>query len=523
MLGRIMKVALSCCLAVGASTIASACDQDDADGADIALVLSGGGALTSTQIGALQVIEEIGVPIHCVFGTSMGSVTGAMYVSGYTSNEIAEIYLTRDWSQLFRGQIGRVDKPFLQKEGTDEYFADYFAGIGPDGVKLPGGLASMGGLQAEYRNIFSHIPNDTDFDQELRVPFRSVAMNLSTGEAVAFKNGDLVQTILASMAVPGAFAPRKINEELYIDGGMASQLPVRFAKEMGADIVIAIDTTLEPSKLEGSPSLISTTSQIIQITVHRNRQRDVALLTEEDLLMTPDLTGLSSSNFNVFDKGLEAGRSEAETFRERLQEIASKAAPVRDKAINTSSDRPVASTLQLSNASQISDAVIIERLSLDRDDLTDRGGLDRRLRSLSSFGAFGEVDLSQSIDGPLLRVEPRSLGQNLLQAGFRASTTFDGDARYSILSRISRRPVGRFGGEASLSLELGTDFGATAQYYQPFGPEGRYFAIPVISYRGEQVLLDIADERLGEFFEQRGDARLRVGREFGDWGVLSVE
>lgn len=512
---------LGCALA--ASPVVEACDFDDTDGPDVALVLSGGGALTSTQVGVMQIIEDVGVPVHCVLGTSMGSVTGAMYVAGYSPEEIADIYRERPWGEIFRGQVSRNDQAFRQKEGYDDYFSDYFAGIGPDGLKLPGGLSSMNGLQATFRDILDHIPNDSDFTNDLRVPYRSVAMNLSTGEAVAFEDGDLVQTILASMAVPGVFAPRQIGSELYVDGGMAAQLPVQFAKEMGADIIIAIDTTFEPARVAGTPSVTTTTSQLIEITVYRNRQQDVARLGKDDLLITPDLTGLSSSGFTLIDEGVASGRAQAEKHRARLEEIARLAAPAKDRTINPYSVRKNRHPLTVANLSVIDDDLILNRLDLDTADPNDRETIDRRLRSLSSFGAFGDVDLSRSKDGQYLKIAPREIGKDLLQAGFRASTTFDGDARYSLLARLSRRPIGSYGGEASVSFELGTDLGIALQYDQPFGSDGRFFISPLLRYRGEEVLFDLGDERLGEFYEQRVDARLRLGRELGDWGVIMVE
>ncbi len=502
---------------------ALACDFDDTDGPDVALVLSGGGALTATQVGVMQVMEDVGVPVHCVLGTSMRSVTGAMYVAGYSPMEIANIYRERPWGEIFRGEVTRNDQSFRQKEGYDEYFGDYFAGLGPDGVKLPGGLSSMGGLQASFRDIFDHVPNETDFTRDFRVPFRAAAMNLSTGQAVAFAEGDLVQTILASMAVPGAFAPRQIDNELYVDGGMAAQLPVGFAQDMGADIIIAVDTTIEPSRVEGSPGVGATTNQLIQITVHRNRQQDVSLLGEDDLLITPDLTGLSSSGFNLIDEGVASGRAEADKFRAQLEPIARRAAPARDRPINPDDVPGASGPLILANQSDIDDDLIVRRLDLEDARPGDRESVERRLRSLSSFGAFGEVDLSRSLDGQYLRIEPRAIGKNLLQAGFRASTTFDGDAQYGLLTRLSRRPTGPMNGEASLSLEIGTDLGIALQYDQPFGPDGRFFVSPLLSYRGEEVLFDLGDQRLGEFYEQRTDARLRLGRELGDWGVLMIE
>ncbi|GGD02495.1 patatin-like phospholipase family protein [Aquisalinus flavus] len=522
-MGSIVRTALVVFVCLAASSAALACDFDDIDGPDVALVLSGGGALTSTQVGVMQVMEEVGVPVHCVLGTSMGSVTGAMYVAGYSAEEIADIYRERPWGEIFRGQISRNDQAFRQKEGYDDYFADYFAGVGSDGVKLPGGLSSMGGLQATFRDIFYHIPNASDFTRDFRVPYRSVAMNLSTGEAVAFPQGDLVQTILASMAVPGVFAPRQINDELYIDGGMAAQLPVQFAKDMGADIIIAVDTTIEPARVEGSPSVTTTASQLIQITVYRNRQQDVARLGENDLLITPDLTGLSSSGFTLIDEGVASGRAEAEKHRAQLEDIARRAAPARNRAIDPFEMRENQGPLTVENLSDINDELVLNRLDLDNADPNDRETIDSRLRSLSSFGAFGDVDLSRSKDGQYLKIVPREIGKNLLQAGFRASTTFDGDARYALLARLSRRPIGSYGGEGSVSFELGTDLGVALQYDQPFGPDGRFFVSPLLRYRGEEVLFDLGDQRLGEFYEQRVDARLRIGRELGDWGVVMIE
>lgn len=521
---RVLTIAFVSVGLAFAASAARACDFDDADGPDVALVLSGGGALTGTQIGVMQIIEDVGVPIHCVFGTSMGSVTGAMYVAGYNAEEIATLYRERPWGEIFRGRVTRGDQPFLQKEGYDAYFGDYFAGVGPDGLRLPGGLATMNGLQATFREIFDHIPNDTDFTADFRVPYRSVAMNLSTGEAVAFEDGDLVQTILASMAVPGVFPPRDIEDELYVDGGMAAQLPVRFAKEMGADIVIAVDTTIEPSRVDGSPSVTSTTNQLIQITVYRNTLTDIALLGEGDLLIRPDLTGLSSSDFTLIDEGVASGRAEAEKFRRQLEDIAARAAPARDRRISPREvPSPTSGVVLIANETEINDTLIIERLGLDENETPDREATLHRLRSLSSFGAFGEVDLARSLDGQLLRIQPRPIGRNLLQAGFRASTTFDRDAYYALLARLSRRPMNNLGAEASVALEIGTNLGATFEYLQPFGSRGRYFVSPIVSLRGEEILFDLGDERLGEFWEQRADARLRLGRELGDWGVVAVE
>jgi len=165
----------------------------------------------------MQIIDELGIPVHCISGTSMGAVVGSFYASGYSADEIAEIFVSEDWGAVFRGQVPRADKAFIQKEREETYFSGDILGFQNGKTELPGGLNSMQGLKILYRDILAEVPLDADFDK-LGIPFRAVGTKLETGEAVAFKEGDLVESILVSMAVPGVFAPRIIDGVAYVDG-----------------------------------------------------------------------------------------------------------------------------------------------------------------------------------------------------------------------------------------------------------------------------------------------------------------
>ncbi len=514
--------ALGAALAATALNPADACDDNDEDGLDVALVLSGGGAFTTTQVGALSVIQELGVPIHCVVGASMGAVTGALYAAGYDAHDLREVYSTPGWGETFRGGVDRLNKPYLQKESEDQYFSGYVAGVGPDGLRLPGGFGDMSGLQSRFRDLLRHIPLSLDFNA-LRVPYRSVAMDLSTGDAVAFEEGDLVQTMLASMAVPGLFAPRQIEGRLFVDGGLAAQLPVKTALDMGADLIIALDTTTDPPPVEPGVSVAGATQQLIRITVYRNWLEQTALLDADDALIRPDLSGLTTASFDRAEEGFASGRAAAERARSQLIDIRDKAAPARDRPIDRLKPQEPDGPLILINESGIDDDVIRDRFNYDTLDLDDRTDLSRRLQDLAAFGAFGDVDFVANPDVAILKVSERPLGRNLLQAGLRASTTFNGDSNFAVLGRFSRRPFSRRGGEFSVSVELGTDFGVTAQLYQPLGGGGRFFVQPAITFRGEELLFDIGDTRVGEFLQQQGDVRLRLGRELGRWGIVALD
>ena len=167
----------------------------------IGLVLSGGGAKGAAEVGALKVIEEVGIPIDFIAGTSIGSIVGGLYSLGYRAENLDSLFLSQEWLDLF--VKGNLIGFFEQFTGNDDH-ADFSA---------------------------------------LPIPFACVAVDLKTQREVILQNGSLASAMRASMAIPGIFKPVKVNGRLLVDGGMMNNLPVDVVKKMGADIVIAIDLT----------------------------------------------------------------------------------------------------------------------------------------------------------------------------------------------------------------------------------------------------------------------------------------
>jgi len=502
---------------VGWANPASACDDDDADGLDIGLVLSGGGALSSTQVGAIQALDELGIPIHCVAGTSFGAVVGGFYASGYTGDEIAEIFQTTNWNDIIVTGAARGSQTYLQKEQEGEYFSGHFAGLDENGLRLPSGLASMQELRRFFRETLSHIEIGTDFDQ-IGLPYRAVATNLSDGTAKAFDDGDIVEAMLASMAVPGIYAPRIVDGGTYVDGGMAANLPVQIAKDMGADIIIAIDTTIAPGEVFGRVDVGVVSQQLLNIVVYRQYETQIAHLKDPDLLIKPELDGLTVAGFQNVELGFESGRSAMNSHRAELSEIKRLAAPSERVFLRRERRENGREELIIVNDTLISDERIKSRYQASAPKPSSI-----RFRDLAAFGGFDEVDLAKTRDGARLQVSERDLGQTVLQAGMRSSNNFSGDSKFSLLARISKRPFSVDGGEIDAAFEFGSDFGAQVRVTHPLGESGKYFVQPQVFYRGEEILFDIGDVRIGEFWQQRVGARVRVGRELGNWGVVGFE
>ena len=172
----------------------------------IGLVLGGGGAKGAAEIGVLKYIEESGVHIDCIVGTSIGAIIGGLYSVGYRSQQLDSLFLNTNWEEIFSNSIS----------GTQQ-ISDVFSSL-------------------------LNLPDSIDFDS-LPIPYRCVAADIINTEEVVLQRGNLAAAMRASMAIPGAFKPMKWGKKILVDGGMLNNLPVDVAKEMGADIIIAIDLT----------------------------------------------------------------------------------------------------------------------------------------------------------------------------------------------------------------------------------------------------------------------------------------
>ena len=206
--------------------------------ARIGLVLSGGGARGGAHIGVLRVLEELRVPVDVIVGTSAGSIVGAAYASGLPLPAIEEEMKGLSTGALFRDSR-RADEPYRHKVDDGTNFIGPEVGVRADGLALPKGAVAGVSLEAVLRRLTRRQAH-TEFDR-LPVPFRAVATDLATGEMVVLSEGSLTQAIRASMAVPGAVTPVEIDGRLLVDGGLTRNLPVDLARQLGADVVIAVN------------------------------------------------------------------------------------------------------------------------------------------------------------------------------------------------------------------------------------------------------------------------------------------
>ena len=238
----------------------------------IGLVLGGGGARGVAHIGVLQELERLQIPIDAIAGTSMGALVGGLYASGMTADELEALVQSLDWAGALTDQPARDDLSFRRKQDDRAYPIDFELGVRGTDFVLPEGVIQGHELDLLLRKLTLEVSDITSFD-DLPIPFRAVAADIVTGDTVVMASGDLAMALRASMSVPGAFAPAEVDGRKLVDGGIADNLPVDIAREMGVDIVIAVDVEFPLYSEEELGSVLTVSEQVLTILMRRHTLR----------------------------------------------------------------------------------------------------------------------------------------------------------------------------------------------------------------------------------------------------------
>ena len=206
----------------------------------IALVLGGGGARGAAHVGVIKALEEMRVPVDYVVGTSMGALVGGLYATGMSSDDLTTLMSEIDWADMFKDQARRQDRPFRRKrdDGLGLYGAKI--GLSKSGSRIPPG--AIAGQRVEFLlNSLVGVRGPADDFDRLPIPFRAVAVDILAAEVAVLDSGNLATAMRASMALPGIFDPVEHEDMLLVDGGVLMNVPISVGKDLGADIIIAVD------------------------------------------------------------------------------------------------------------------------------------------------------------------------------------------------------------------------------------------------------------------------------------------
>jgi len=282
----------------------------------VGLALSGGGARGLAHIGILKVIDELNVQIDYIAGTSMGAVVGGLYAMGYSAVEIEEMILKNDFDDIFDEAVSRENLYIGQKRWMP--YANYYFDL-DDKFRpgLPEALFSGSKLILKLFDYTYSALNINDFD-ELPIKFKCVATNIITGEMKVFDKGNLHEAMRASMSAPSILEPMKLDDKLYIDGGIRANLPSEIVKDMGADKIIGLQLSSELRSKENLDNLIKVLDQTINFSMTDNVKRSIELC---DILIKPELVDLSNYDFKNIKNMIDLGEIAARKHIDELEKL----------------------------------------------------------------------------------------------------------------------------------------------------------------------------------------------------------
>lgn len=275
----------------------------------VGLVLSGGGARGISQLGVMSILEDNGVNIDKIVGTSIGSVTGGLYATGYSPNHIKEIFKSIDWvnslslNDKYQREYLFLDQKLIQDKSLLTISID---GITPT---LPSSISS-GQKLTELINVLilnAKYHPKKNF-QDIKIPFYAVATDFDKGEKVVLTQGNLSESIKASFTFPLLYAPININGKNLVDGGLTNNIPVDIAKDLGADYTITVNSTSPLKSTESITNPLYTADHILSITMN---QLNNTQLKKSNEIITPDIQNISTFDFERIDFLYNQGREAA--------------------------------------------------------------------------------------------------------------------------------------------------------------------------------------------------------------------
>ncbi len=452
---------------LGAMAPPSFAENTDSDGAvkprpRIGLVLSGGGARGAAHIGVLKVLEELHVPIDYIAGTSMGSIVGGSYASGNTIDQMLIDISTIKTADLATDAPPRQDIAFRRKQDDLKNYIGPELGARGGSLLLPKGVVTGVGLEAMLRDL-AKVKGSIDFDR-LPIPFRAVATDLATGKMVVFRSGDLAAVMRASMSVPGAIAPAELDGKMLVDGGLTRNLPVDVARDMGADVVIAVNLGTPLMRPDQINSLLGVTGQMINILTEQNVQASLASLKPSDILILPELGDYSAGDFDHMPDTVSIGEAAARKVAAQLSRyslppkaVCGAPAPADGSGRPPTPDR--CDEIRVEGLHRVNPKVVIEEMQTQAGKPLDTKVIDADMRRIYGRGDFEHVGY-HLIEEPGKRIlvvdaVEKSWGPDYLRFGLALSSDFEGDAYFNVLASYRRTWLNSLGGEWRNDVQFG--------------------------------------------------------------------
>jgi NTE family protein len=493
----------------------------------IGLALSGGGARGAAHVGVLKVLDELRVPVHCIAGTSMGSVVGGAFAAGTTPAEMAQVIEKTDWNEVFTDRPPRAEIAIRRKQ--DDYkplFAPEF-GYRDGSILLPKGVVTGVTIESFLRFLTEQARDVQDFSK-LPIPYRAVAADIATGAAVVLDRGSLPTAMRASMAIPGAVTPVELDGRLLVDGGIANNLPIDLVREMCGEVIIAVNIGTPPLKRDEITSALSIVGQLVNLLGKDAVDRQIATLTPRDVLIAPDLGDISASSFERQGEAILIGEAAARKMADALRRYGlpeAEYASIRKRQIVARGNLGTVDEIRFEGIERTNAAVLAELVQSKPGEELSEETVAADLRRIFGRGDFEGVDYRIE-PGPrtalVFSVREKSIGPAYLRFGLGLASDFQGEANFNALVQYRRTWLNRLGGEWVAEAQVGQNNYLFTEFYQPIEARAWAFVAPYARVGQYTRPVFVGDDRVAEYQVREARGGLDLGATLGTWGELRV-
>jgi NTE family protein len=515
--------------AVLSSGVVLATENESETRPTVGLVLSGGGARGAAHVGVIKVLDELRIPVDYIAGTSMGAIVGGLYASGMPAEELEHVFKAADWSALLADRPPRARRSFRRKSDDLGFLVDFDIGVDKSGLIFPEGLIQGQNLEIALKRLTLPVVFVDDF-YDLPIPFRAMATDITSGEAVILDSGDLATAMRASMSAPGLFKPVWYEGRRLVDGGIANNLPVQLIRDMGADILIVVDVGFPLLPKTELGSALGITKQMLTILVNSRTQDQLAMMTSRDVLISPDLGTFGSQDFQRVAEALRLGEEKTRELIVNLADLSLSSedySAYRQRVESARQDTPIIDKVIVENESKLSPEVIASRLADQEGKPLDLDQLESDIANIYSFDTFETVtyNVFSDTDGTTLALKAteKSWGPNFLRFGISLEDDFSGESNYNFATRFTRTEINQKGGEFRAEIQIGDAPRIFAELYQPLDYASRWFINPQIELQRANSGLFENQLQIAQIRSDAATLSLAGGRNFSNWGEFRVD
>jgi NTE family protein len=487
----------------------------------VGLVLAGGGAKGGAHVGVLKVLEELNVPIDCIAGTSMGALVAGGYASGIPAKDLETFMLGIDWPKVVGGVGLRENEPIEQKRAGVTYSNNVDMGFRDGHVVVPGGLVNTAGIDDLLRSYVAKARGVDDFDQ-LPIPYRAVATDMVSGQMVVLDRGDLATAMRASMAIPGAFAPVHVQNYILNDGGMVRNLPIDVARNLCADVVIAVNLVKQPT----TPDKLQTATQLagraMDVMLEANVELQLQTLKPGDIRVDVQVGDIGTADFTRVPETIPLGEKAARAVADQLRQYSVPAPEYtawRQRVTSSQKIEAQLADVRFEGLKWVNPAYLGTLTDVRPGEQVDSQRISEQARAMSAVQDLETVGYRLEGDRakPTLTWLPKekTWGPNFVQFDLGLYASEGGDNGFMIYAKQERRWLNSLGLQWRNEIQLGYSNLLASSLYQPLDVAQRFFVEPQAFLTQTWEYIYYQGDRIAEYeFDDLG-GQLDLGVNFG--------